>query len=148
MAACIYPTGDVFAPSPPYHRHQAAGNEPIDESVQAQTVLDVPVLTVELIVRERYVARVANHVDGVWVAMVEILVGFDDSRVGRLLQGPVRLRGGVGNQLLDIGEIDRSIGIDEVGEQEPCPGVSGSGIGHNECIVAPYRKIAASQVSP
>jgi hypothetical protein len=83
-----------------------------------------------------------------WVAMVEILVGFDDPRVGSLLQGPVRLRGGVGNQLLDIGEIDRTIGIDEVGEQEPCPGVSGSGIGHNECIVAPYRKIAASQVSP
>lgn len=88
-----------------------------------------------VIIGDDDIARVADDVNYFLVPAVEVFVTLDDSRArnpGELLSGVFDI---VRDYAFDIGESDRLMLMNQIGDKEASPGISRLWVGHQEGIV-------------
>ena len=101
-----------------------------------------------MILRNCDVARIAHQVDHFAKAHIERLVAFHDARTRQLFQEAFREDSGRGKQLVDVGKADVLIGINQIGQQKPHPGIAGLGIGDEEGVVGKNGEAVAGAIEP
>src|SRR5205807_1942025 len=87
-----------------------------------------------MVVRDGYIAWVADNINYFFVPRVEALMAFQNARAPHAAEMPVGKQVYFGNSGFYIGERDRLI-VNQVTDEKPRPGVTGSWIRHEKNIV-------------
>src|SRR5881394_47003 len=81
-------------------------------------------LALKVILRDHDVAGVADDIDHLFVSRIEILVALDNARTRNAHKVAVARDFRAGNDAIDVGEIDRFVGTNEIRDQKARPGVA------------------------
>ena len=111
----------------------------------------MPILPHKIVVRQSNVPRVPDYVDDASVTVVKVLMAFNASGSRNVLQHPVRLRFGVGNEMFDIRKCRCLFGMQKVRDQKSRPGIARPRVGNDKSVVwidskVPTRDILAESI--
>src|SRR5581483_11119312 len=118
------PAGYVVGPGSPVSRNHPSPDEIVNVRHERQGIFDLAVFSLKVIIGQNDIAGIPNNVDDSSIPWIEVFMTFDYPGSGNALKRAAGLRRRVWNQLFDVDKCNRLGGVEQICDQEPCPGVT------------------------
>src|SRR5262249_46360492 len=138
------PTGGMFPPRSIGRRF--SGEEFLQELIERHFSRDVVFLQAEVILRNRYITRVAHEIYDFAKAHVERLVAFHDAPALQFLEKTLRRNARRWQELVDIGEANFFVWMQKIRQQKAHPSVARLWVRNEKRIVRIDREVFAGVV--
>src|SRR5581483_8453399 len=90
LPASVKPTCNIFRPGSPIRRDEPSSNEIANKLLNRVIILYEAVFAVKLEIRKRHVPRIANHIQNLGIARIEVLMTLQNARPRNPLQCSAR----------------------------------------------------------